>query len=235
MHKKSVCAALCSLTLASYVMIFPAPVVAGGPFATEWTQLLNYATLIKSLLQQSTAVATQFKQWSNEIKQGTLLPSLIWSPLSSDLTTLAANVKQGQGLAYTMANLDGQFRTAFPGYMTAGTPYYTQYANWNQINMDTIAGALKSLNIHAGQLTSESGLLNILHGLAGSAVGQNQALQVGTLIADQQVQQLDKMKQLMLTQIQTEATFQGRTIQLDTAKTNINQEAFAPATVKATN
>ena len=235
MHKKSICAALCSLTLVIYVAIFPTPSVAGGPFATEWTQLLNYATLIKSLLQQSTAVATQFKQWSNELKQGTLLPSLIWSPLISDLTTLAANVRQGQGLAYTMANLDSRFRTAFPGYMTAGTPYYTQYANWNQINMDTIAGALKSLNIHAGQLTSESGLLNIIHGLARSAVGQNQALQVGTLIADQQVQQLDKMKQLMLTQIQTEATFQGRTIQLDTAKTNINQEAFAPATVKATN
>ena len=235
MHRRSICAALCGLALAGYVTIFPTPAIAGGPFATEWTQLLNYATLIKSLLQQSTAVATQFRQWTNEIKQGTLLSSLIWSPLRSDLTALAANVRQGQGLAYTMANLDSQFRTAFPGYMTSGTPYYTQYANWNKINMDTIAGALKSLNIHAGQLTSESGLLNILHGLAGTALGQNQALQVGTLIADQQVQQLDKMKQLMLTQIQTEATFQGRTIQLDTAKTNINQEAFAPATVKATN
>jgi P-type conjugative transfer protein TrbJ len=224
-----------ALLLAAGYMSAPAPMYAGGPFATEFTQILNYGQLLASDIKLAAQLKTNLQSYAQQMVDGKVLPTQVWGPIASDLVQLANVVKGGRSLAYSMANLDVQFQRAYPGYMQQGVPFYQQYANWNQTSWDTISSSLRSLNVQSNQLNNEQGLLGVLHNLASNAVGQDQAIQVGTLIADQQVQQLEKLRQIMLVNVQTMAAAEGRKIQTDAAQKQAQASAFDDMNVYPTN
>jgi type IV secretion system protein TrbJ len=223
--KQRIARGLALLLAAGYISA-PTPVFAGGPFATEFTQILNYGQLLASDIKLASQLKTNLQMYAQQMVDGKVLPTQVWGPIASDLMQLASVVKGGQSLAYSMANLDVQFQKAFPGYMQPSVPFYQQYANWNQTSWDTISSSLRALNVQSTQLNNEQGLLGVLHNLAGNAVGQDQAIQVGTLIADQQVQQLEKLRQIMLVNVQTMAAAEGRKIQTDAAQKQAQASAF---------
>ncbi|MGI9071818.1 MAG: hypothetical protein ACR2JB_11030 [Bryobacteraceae bacterium] len=90
----------------------------------------------------------------------------------------------------------GQFRNTFRGYATNPNTYYTQYRNWSQTSLDTTRGALRAAGLQGQQLQSERAVLNSLRGMASTSDGRMEALQIMRQIAEQQVQQLMKLREL---------------------------------------
>src|ERR1700740_3645687 len=108
--------------------ISPPPAHAGVPgvFATEYTQLLNYAELVGQLEKQVLMVENQLTQIANMTKQGTTITNQLFGTIGSDIANLRQIVNTGQALSYTMSNMDGAFRLRFPGYVPS-TNYGQSY------------------------------------------------------------------------------------------------------------
>jgi P-type conjugative transfer protein TrbJ len=209
-------------------MLFQAPQsVKAGAFATEVTQLLNHAQLVMAYIRQGVQLQNEINMYTNMVRNASPLQSQVFGPISADLNSLAGIVQGGQALAYSLANLDVQFRNTFRGYATNPNTYYSQYRNWSQTSLDTTLGALRAAGLQGQQLQSEQGVLNSLRTMASSSNGRMEALQVMGEIAEQQVQQLMKLRELMLADMSSKQAYQAAMIQQQSANAAATQWYFS--------
>lgn len=204
----------------------PAPAYAGVPgvFATEYTQLLNYAELAGQLEKQVLMVENQLTQIADMAKHGVTITNQLFGTVASDITELRQIVNKGEALSYTMSNLDGAFRLRFPGY-TSTTNYGQSYQTWSQTSLDSTLGALKAAGLQNSQFDSDAALLKTLQGQSQSSVGRMQAIEVGNQIAENQAEQLMKLRQLMMADMQSKASYQGALVQAEATK-QANSDLF---------
>jgi type IV secretion system protein TrbJ len=199
-------------TILTVTLQDPRPAKA-GIFATEITQLLNNAQLIMQYLRQAQQLTEAIKQTTDLARNSQNLTSQIFGPIVADLNALGAIVQGGQALSYSLANLDSVFKARFPGYGYSGSGYFTQYRTWSQTSLDTTMGALQAAGLQGQQLQSEQSVLDSLRSMAQTSYGRMEALQVMGQISEQQVQQLMKLRQLMLADMSSKQSYQAAIIQ----------------------
>jgi P-type conjugative transfer protein TrbJ len=105
----------------------PESTLRPAQFATEVTQLLNNAQLVQmggEQIRQGTQLATQItnqlqqienqlKMYQNMLQNTASLPQRIWDQAQQNIQQLAQLAQTGQGLAYSMSNVDSVFRQRF--------------------------------------------------------------------------------------------------------------------------
>jgi P-type conjugative transfer protein TrbJ len=212
--RQSFLAAALSLML----LVQPLTTIQAGTFATEWTQLLNHGELVAQYIRQGQQLAEAFKHTADMVRNSKNVTSQIFGSVMSDINQLASVVQGGMALAYSMANLDGQFRARFRGYAYNARTYYTDYRDWSQTTLDTIRGTLRAAGLQGQQLQNEQTVLAGLRNMAQSSTGRMEALQVANQIAEQQVQQMMKLRELMLADLQSKQTYQAQQVQKDAAR-----------------
>lgn len=227
-------------------IVFPVSARAGGVTgeATEWTQLANNTELI-SLVGKSTEqvnnqitqisqlaeqIQNQINIYNNMLQNTAQLPDHIWGQVESDLKNLQSVVAQGQGVAFSMGNIDDVLKQRFQSFaemksnLPDGAGFSSTYQNWSDTNRDTIAGSLKAANLTADQFSSEESTMSSLRSMSESADGQMKALQVGHQIAAQQVAQMQKLRGLVSQQMTMMGTwFQSEQAQKDLAQARREQ------------
>jgi len=219
--RKSIIAVVLVATLA-----VQGPSIAhAGAFATEFTQVLNHGQLVMSYIRQGEQLQQEILQYENLLRNTATLPAQVFGNIMADLTALAAIVQNGMALAYSLADLDGQFRARFPGYATTHA-YYADYRTWSQTSLDTTLGALRAAGLQSQQLQSEQVVLNALRGMAQSADGRMQALQLANQIAEQQVEQLMKLRELMLADLSSKQAYQAAQVQQQAATEAATEHFF---------
>jgi P-type conjugative transfer protein TrbJ len=211
--------------VAALMLPTPQPAQAGA-FATEVTQILNHAQLVMQYLRQAEQLAEAIKQTTDMVKNSRILPAQIFGPIASDITALAAIVQGGRALSYSLANLDTLFKARFPGYGYTGTGYFTQYKSWSQTSLDTTLGALRAAGLQSQQLQSEQAVLNSLRSMAQSTDGRLEALQIMGQISEQQVQQLMKLRELMMADMSSKQSYQAAIIQNQAASEAATERFF---------
>jgi P-type conjugative transfer protein TrbJ len=125
-----------------------------------------------------------------------------------------------------MANLDAQFRNTFTGYGFRTQGYYQDYQKWSQTSLDTTLNSLKAAGFHGQQLQSQQAILAALRAQSTGAGGEVQAIEVGNQIAEQQVEQLMALRQLMLVDLQSKQAYQAEQIQKEQAAAAAGQQVF---------
>ncbi|HLH31590.1 MAG TPA: P-type conjugative transfer protein TrbJ [Terriglobia bacterium] len=218
-----------SLTLAATLILqLPALAHAQLPFgigASEATQLLNHGELVNQYLRQAEQLAEALKQTADMIKNSQLLTTQAFGPITSDINRLSQVVQGGSALAYSLANLDALYRERFRGYAYNAKAYYTDYRDWSQTSLDTTRSAMRAAGVQSDQLQNEQTVLTALRAMTVTADGRMQALQVANQIAEQQVEQLMKLRALMLVDLQSKQAFQAVQMQREAA-TAAAAEAF---------
>ena len=203
-----------------------------GNLATETTQLFNYGELVAQYIRQGEQLSQEIQQLEEMVRNGKALPSQAFGNVLNDLNQLGTIVQGGFALAYSMANLDAEFRSRFPGYgYTSGT-YYRDYRVWSQTTLDTTLGTLRAAGLQGKQLQSEQSILAALRAMATSADGRMQAIEVGNQISEQTVEQLMKLRQLVLADLQSKQAFQAAQIQKEARNHAATEQFFnyvAPA------
>jgi P-type conjugative transfer protein TrbJ len=221
MHKRVIAIAIvCGLVLQR-----PEPVRAGA-FATEFTQVLNHGQLVMEYIRQGQQLATQIDQYKDQLRNVKNLPSQVFGSITADLNSLAGIVQGGQALAYSLAGLDAKFRTVFTGYGTNPNAYYPNYKKWASTTLDTTLSTLKAVGLQGSQLQSEQSVLNQLRSMAQSSDGRMQALQVMGQIAEQQTQQLMKLRQILLVDLQSKQAYQAAVIQQQASEHAATEQFF---------
>lgn len=237
------------------VMLSTCVLAGGGGLtggATEVTQLANNAELGAVISQEARQVSNQLTQINNQIQQyqqlvnqyqnmveNTLtLPSHIWGQAESALTNLANIVQRGEAIAYSMSNLDTQFQNKFQSYDDHLVRDYNranfsaEYREWSNTNRDSIRGSLLAANLQADQFATENSTLAQIQSLSQSSTGRLQAIQAGSLIAAQQVRQIQKLRQLVMAQIQMSAAAEASVQEEKDRNQAINDNYYqAPITV----
>ena len=202
-----------------------------GVFATEVTQLLNHAQLIMQYIRQGEQLANEIQMYQDMLRNVKPLSGQTFGPIASDINALAAIVQGGQALAYSLGNLDALFRRTYPGYGYNANTYYVNYRNWSQTSLDTTLGALQAAGLQGQQLQSEQSILNSLRSMAQSSDGRMQALQVMGQINELQVQQLMKLRELMMADMSSKRAYQAAIIQHEAASEAATERFFTTGPV----
>lgn len=222
-----------AITLALAATIGTASLVAPPPAHAQlatvcvncsqiWTQFMQYAQELNTAIQTAQTYATEVQQYQNMVQQGATLAMAPFSNAMQDIRGLNALVSQGRQIAYSASNLQSDFKQNFPdfqNYLKQGVTWQdaqTEYGKWSDQTKDASLAALKAAGYQMNQITNgdEASIINELQNSSSTATGRMQAIQAGNAIAVEQVKQLQKLRQLMATQMQlqadTVAAAQGR-------------------------
>ncbi|WP_301233382.1 P-type conjugative transfer protein TrbJ [Pandoraea cepalis] len=186
--------------------------------ATEPTQLLNNLELLQANIQQAQQVA-------NQLRNLTTLPQMVWGQAQADLQQLTGIVNVGQTISYAATNVDQVFRQQYPGYGKI-TNFPQSYAQWGTNTLDNLRSALNVAGLQSSQFASERAALQSIQSMANNPTGQLQAVQAGVSIASMQVDQLQKLRQLMMTQMQAQNTYLATKTQTEQAQAAAQRDHF---------
>jgi P-type conjugative transfer protein TrbJ len=162
---------------------------------------------IESVINEVEMIANQVRQIENMLRNTRNYGRGVWDTEALPrLVRLGQVIDQEQAIAYTMANIDGLFRQRYPGYRPV-TDWSKEYDTWTRTTLDTLRGTLNSIRLHAEDFATEQGRIQALQVMSDSAEGRMQALQLGNMMAAEQLQQLVKLRQLMMTQISAQNVY----------------------------
>jgi P-type conjugative transfer protein TrbJ len=172
---------------------------------------------LQSTINQATQIANQLKQLAYQVQNLQNIPKGVWGQVQQDLSALTQIAKVGQSISYADGNLSAEFARLYPGY-TIPTDYTKAYTQWGNNALGGIQGALASAGLQSSQFASEDATFAQLQALSDGAAGRMQAVQVGNMIAIQQAQQLEKLRQLQMAQLQGELGYLATQQQNDLTK-----------------
>ncbi len=163
--------------------------------------------MIESVINEATMIANQLEQIRVMIQNTINYPEGLWDREALPrLLRLGRIIEQEQALAYTLGNVDGLFRQRFPGYRPV-TDWSREYDSWTRTTLDTLRGTLDAVRLHSEDFPAEQARIDSLTALSDTAVGRMQAVQTGNMIAAEQVQQLVKLRQLVMAQVNAQNVY----------------------------
>jgi len=189
--------------------------------STVFEQELQYAKEVETAVNTAKQLETEIQQYENMLLQGLSLPQSLFAPLISSIQQIQSLYNQSRALAGNLASFDSQFRAQFQGgydtYLAkiGQNPDYVQsfYKQWAQQGLDSSRTAMEVAGANVNAIPGEDQTLTTLVNQSQSAQGRLQAIQAGNQIAAQEVQQMQKLREMMNAQIQNESLYYAQAIQ----------------------
>lgn len=203
------------IAMAVYIAPAPAYAIYCSNCSTFYQQIFEYAEAVNTALNTAEQLQTQMQQYQSMITQGTGLPDSMFGSIAADLKNVMNVYDRSQALGRQIQNMDSQFNTAFPGFNSylnqaanaTESPTQDRYQTWSEQGRDNVKAALEAANLNTSTFESEGEQLDRMMTRSQSAVGRMQALQAGNEIASQNVQQLQKLRDLVATQINMQGNY----------------------------
>ncbi len=188
--------------------------------STFYQQMFEYVEQVNTALNTAEQLQTQIQQYQNMVTQGTSLPNSIFGSIAADLKNVANIYNRSQALGRQIQDMDSKFNTAFPGFESylnqaansAEVPNRDRYEKWSVRGRDNVKIAMKAADLNTGAFESEDAQLARMVSRSQSAVGRMQAIQAGNEIASQNVQQLQKLRDLLATQINMQGNYMAQQV-----------------------
>lgn len=232
-----------SVALALTVAAVPPAIAGGGGLtggATEITQILNNSELLAIAIKEAENLAYTIRQYEIMYENMRNLPDHIKQQALADLQALASIVATGRGVAYSSGQIDEDYQRehrSFEYYeqMQRGetgqrdhVAFSERYQDWSEVNHDSVRGALRAAGLQAQQFDREDSALRTIETQMQNAAGTKQLLQAGGSIAALQVEQLQKLRQLQMAQIQLQSAQVGGSIDRQAEDDSDLQRALRP-------
>lgn len=204
--------------VAIYTAPSPAYAIYCANCSTFYQQMFEYAEQVNTALNTAEQLQTQIQQYQNMVTQGTGLPNSMFGSIAADLKSVVNIYQRSQALGRQIENMDAQFNAAFPGFESylqqvansEETPMRDRYKEWSEQGRNNAKTAMEAANLNTSTFQSEDALLNRMVARSQSAVGRMQAIQAGNEIASQNVQQLQKLRDLVATQINMQGNYMAQ-------------------------
>ena len=188
---------------------------------------LEYA---KQILQY----AIQAQQLADAVKNTLHGGPASLSNISADLAQLANVVQGGQALAYSLGRAGcwsfGRLSPVISGIrVRTRTGHVPEQvcSQWAQTSLATTQGILRGVGLQGKLLATEQGVLSVLKPLSSSnLLNRNDAINLTSQIAAEQVGQMRKLRELQLEDMTSKAAYQGYVIQRQAASEAATQHFF---------
>jgi type IV secretion system protein TrbJ len=201
--------------------------------STDIQQLIGYAKQLQQVETQLQQYSTQLQQYANMVQNTVTVPQQVYSSAMSDMARVQGIMTQGSQLSFSNPGASmGTFSSflsnasSVPANLTSQA---NQYATWSTQAKDGITSAMNAVSAQNNQLTTDNNTMTQLQSQAGSATGQMQAIQNSAEISAQGVRETEKLRQLMMVQIQLQANQQSISSQQD-AQSQAQWQSFVNVT-----
>lgn len=199
----------------------PAYAIYCSNCSTFYQQMMDYVEAVNTALNTAEQLSTQIQQYNNMVQQGTSLPSSMYSSITADMQRVASIYNRSQALGRNISNLDSQFNAKYPSYQTyltnfaqsSGTAIDSMpdhYQKWSDNARANVQTAMEAANMNTSMFSDENDQLSQMVARSQSAVGRQQAIQAGNEIAASNVQQLQKLRDLLATQMQMQGNYMAQ-------------------------
>lgn len=199
--------------------------ITGG--ATEVTQILNNVQLLLQVAEQIETYKKLVEQYADMLQNTDSLEAYFFDTGIDSILELLNAYQTDEILVYTSETLEEDYSIKYPGYeeyLEVGSEGWTSQKIsevHSALSIQQEENAKKALLTarQAGiQFNDENTLIDALKIQASSASGRKQALDVANEIALAGLNFNQKLRQLVLTQIQLQANHQAHEVQLREAK-----------------
>ncbi|OZY59056.1 P-type conjugative transfer protein TrbJ [Pseudomonas lundensis] len=220
-HKKPLINTFIASILGSCLYIStntPAYAIYCSNCSTFYQQMFEYAEAVNTTLHTAEQLSTQIQQYNNMITQGLSLPNSMFISINNDMERVANIYNQAQSLGRNVESIETQFNAQYPDYEkhlnnfyqssgTASSSTSEQFKIWASKGFDSVKTAMKSAGMNISTFADEDAHLKQLVNRSQSSAGRMQAIQAGNEIAVSNVQQLQKLRDLVATQITAQANY----------------------------
>ncbi len=183
-------------------LTLPLSAMAGGGGAilgaTLPEQIIQEATNVNQLTQQITMVSQQLQMLRNQALNLQNLPARLWPNVSGQLQNLIGLVSQAQGLSYAAQNTAAQVQQVYGNTGTVPPNYQSTLQQWTTNINSQIASTLQQYGMQAQNFQSEQAALQSLENASQTSTGRLQALQAGNQITGMLVNQMQQLRQTIM-------------------------------------
>ncbi len=198
------------LVLAAVLALNIQPSFAQTVFCTncssEFTQLFSLARLVDQLATQGNILTTNTYQLQNMTLNTTPFSSLQWSSGASNISSVNSLLAGSGALSFASPSLTSQFNQQYGNYSsylsTAPTSatFGAKYQQWSTGTNASVLSTLQAGALQSSQITgAELGAINALKAQTAGVQGNLQALQNVAQVGVLTVEQLQKLRQSILT------------------------------------
>jgi len=200
------CVICCGFGILNYSDVY-------ADYAMEHTQLANNAQLLAIAGFAEDELSNVINMLNDMESNSRSLSYHTWGDPLSQLKKLADISAAGSALAYAMLDISQQYRQQMPGYEaysqqlegsddSVSFDFSNQYQRWVTVNEQSIEQALVVLQQHHNEFQTEDEQMATIRHNSQSAMGRMAALQTANELSNQQITQLQHLRQLVMTQIQ---------------------------------
>lgn len=203
------------------------PSQASSGFATELTQTLNniellvIGTIEQSALAQEviqvsnqvTMIEGQIRDYVNQIENTVGVVEQKWGDVTGRFQRLRSAYQKAGSLVAKAKNIDVRLKDAFTGDSLYDGSVLSQfkfgrhYDEWVGATRDTVDTALSAAAITMEDVSTEADLLVTLEDMSKTAIGRQQALEVGNQLAGSLARQMGQLRGLVAAQTESMAVF----------------------------
>ena len=180
--------------------------------ATEATQLINKAELVKQVSQLAEQIQNQIKMIQDLIHNTLTIPDQLFRDVQGIYSKIKGIIDNTKGLAYNLANLDEELKNRFKSYSDMGSfskasDFASEYRNIIDTQMETVRSTMEAIGVSFEQLINDdASALKELQNKASSATGRNELIQATNQLLGFLAEDAMKLRQLQMMQAQMAGT-----------------------------
>jgi P-type conjugative transfer protein TrbJ len=189
----------------------------------EYWHYVHYLQFVEQIYQQYEQLRNQVSQINNQLQALRKLSNPNWREVYDLLANLDFIMRQGQALAYSYKNIDGQFQATFPGFFEVQN-WPVQRQTQAVRSLDTMRTGLDTVSEQFRHDIADQLFLEKIKAQLATVQGHEQALELQATISMYTAQELGVIKQSLAVANNLQAVYYGHVL---------NREAQGEATVAA--
>lgn len=203
---------LFGVSTSSYAFLNP---IAYANYLQDLKTALNSVT---SLTNQARQIQQQIAMIKNQVKNSTTISNYQWQNIQNVMQQMAATSQQAQSISYSVSDLNQRFQKTYPNYSDGhpNTAHYTETTQqWHRTTLATLQQSLQAMHVDAQHFQQENQLMSQLKNQGQTATGRLQALQVLSEMSAENINQLQAMKRVMMTQANAQTAYMAYRVSKD--------------------
>lgn len=193
--------------------------------ASEFTQIMNNIQLVLQYYQQIQQYETQLQQYQTQLRHLEQNPSNAYDDRLKLLIDGVGSVMSAQNaIGGTMEKIDSEFSKKYGNEMMGS--FSQKFKTWTRASNDTLGGALRAAGMHRDTYASDSQALKALFNQSQSSTGTVAAVQQLSALTSMQIQQSQKLGDLLAAQNIAANTWMASQVSKEQAQTDVTTKVM---------
>lgn len=166
----------------------------------------------KTIQQRLEMISMQRRQLQHQIAALRKLHDPNWRQIGTLMYQLDAVMREGDALAYSLGNIDAEFRRTFPGYQVP-VNYPVEARDQMTRTLATLRAALNVASLQARDVGYGQQTLARIKARMGTSEGHQQAIELQSTLIGFTADELSSLRQAVATQTNAQAVYQAYQLQ----------------------